>query len=138
MSKQFIKQELTEAKNTNDIKKAEERLGSKLKQELAEADNKGLVKAAQPLVPGTDLEAMADFNKKLTELASEPWHPILVTSLSLRPALSAYLAASYRLVRLTIIYIDAESCSYRTRYSDSQFFKNYCKAQNAAKVDTMC
>ena len=35
------KQELTEAKNTNDIKKAEERLGSKLKQELAEADNKG-------------------------------------------------------------------------------------------------
>ena len=37
--------------------------------------------------------------------SSEPWHPILVTSLSLRPALSAYLAASYRLVRLTIIYI---------------------------------
>ncbi len=65
------KQELTEAKNTNDIKKAEERLGSKLKQELAEADNKGLVKAAQPLVPGTDLEAMADFNKKLAELAEK-------------------------------------------------------------------
>lgn len=65
------RQELTEAKNTNDIKKAKERLGSKLKQELAEAGNKGLVKAAQPLVPGTDLEAMADFNKKLAGLAEK-------------------------------------------------------------------
>ena len=37
--------------------------------------------------------------------SSDPWHPILVTSLSLSPALSAYLAASYMLVRLTATYI---------------------------------
>ena len=63
------KKEFNEAKNTNDIKKAKERLESKLKQELAEADEKGIMKAAQQLVPGTDLEGLADFNKKLAELA---------------------------------------------------------------------
>lgn len=65
------KKEVKEAENISDINKAKERLESKLKQELAQAENKGLIKAAQPLVPGTDLEGLADFNKNLAELAEK-------------------------------------------------------------------
>lgn len=63
------KQELAESESRKDIKKAKERLESKLKQELAESDSKKLMKAVQPLVSGTDLVEMADFNKKLAEIA---------------------------------------------------------------------
>lgn len=65
------KKEIKEAENINDINKAKERLKSKLTQELAQADNKELLKAAQPLVPGTNLEELADFNKKLSQLAEK-------------------------------------------------------------------
>ena len=65
------KKELNDAKNIDDIKKAKERLESKLKKELAEASEQGIIKAAQQLVPGTDLEGLADFNKKLAELAEK-------------------------------------------------------------------
>lgn len=65
------KKELAEAKTESDIKKANERLKSKLKQELAEANNEKLMKAIQPLVPETNLAKMADFNKKLAEMAND-------------------------------------------------------------------
>lgn len=65
------KKEISNSENINDIKKAKERLESKLKQELAEASEQGIIKAAQPLVPDTDLEGLADFNKKLAELAEK-------------------------------------------------------------------
>lgn len=65
------KKEISNSESINDIKKAKERLESKLKQELAEAGEQGIIKAAQPLVPGTDLEGLADFNKKLAELAEK-------------------------------------------------------------------
>ncbi len=65
------KKELSEATNESDIKKAKERLESKLKQELEEADNTKLLKAVQPLIPDTDLAGMADFNKKLANMAQK-------------------------------------------------------------------
>lgn len=65
------KKELAEAKNESEIKKAKERLESKLKQELAESDSKKLLEAIQPLVPDADLAGMADFNKKLADMAKK-------------------------------------------------------------------
>lgn len=65
------KQELVKATDENGIKKAKERLASKLKQELAEADSQKLIKAAQPLVPDANLAQMADFNKKLADMAQK-------------------------------------------------------------------
>ncbi len=65
------KKEINNSKNIDDIKKAKERLESKLKKELAEAGEQGIIKAAKQLVPGTDLEGLADFNKKLAELAEK-------------------------------------------------------------------
>jgi len=62
------KKELAEASDKNDIKKAKERLENKLKKELAQAGDTKLAKALQPLVPGTDLEALAGLNKKLEEM----------------------------------------------------------------------
>lgn len=65
------KKEISESKNIDDINKAKERLESKLKKELAEAGSKELLKTAQSLVPGTDLEGLADFNKKLADIADK-------------------------------------------------------------------
>ena len=65
------KKEISESKNIDDVNKAKERLESKLKKELAEAGSKELLKTAQSLVPGTDLEGLADFNKKLADIANK-------------------------------------------------------------------